>query len=135
MVYPDLAEAEREYGMSGIRAMLQHNGLVHLELEGLPNWWADGPLREQSDEIRRALLAAAEQLGARHIKVTPDDSGTPWSREQWAKEFAALAAQAHDVNPSIAADVEHRIRILTASKTPRYSNERKGGGSQAGTST
>ena len=49
--------------------MLQHNGLVHLELEGLPNWWADGPLRAQSDEIRRALLTATEQLGARHIKV------------------------------------------------------------------
>jgi sugar phosphate isomerase/epimerase len=97
MVYPDLAEAEREYGVSGIRAMLQDNGLVHLELEGLPNWWADGPLRAQSDEIRRALLTAAEQLGARHIKVTPDDSGAPWSREHWAKEFAALAAEADDV--------------------------------------
>ncbi len=68
----DLPAAEQEYGLSGIRAMLDDNGIVDLELEGIPYWWEDGPRREESDRIRHALLNAAEALGARHIKVTPD---------------------------------------------------------------
>ena len=66
----DLPAAEKEYGLSGIRAMLDDNGMVDLELEGIPYWWDDGPRREESDRIRRSLLRA-EVLGARHIKVTP----------------------------------------------------------------
>jgi sugar phosphate isomerase/epimerase len=92
----DVAVAEREHGWSGIRTMLADNGIVHLELEGLPDWWSGGPERVRSDELRRFLLAAAEALGARHLKVTPDISGAPWEPGHWAAEFARLAAQAAD---------------------------------------
>jgi sugar phosphate isomerase/epimerase len=74
----DLAIAEREHGPSGIRAMLTDNGIVHLELEGLPDWWSGGPERARSDELRQFMLTAAEALGARHFKVTPDTSGASW---------------------------------------------------------
>ena len=50
----DLPAAEEEYGFSGIRTMLDDNGIVDLELEGIPYWWDDGPRREESDRIRRA---------------------------------------------------------------------------------
>src|SRR3954453_11984072 len=92
----DLAVAEREHGLSGIRAMLTDNGIVHLELEGLPDWWSGGPERARSDEVRRFMLTAAEALGARQLKVTPDTSGAPWDADHWAAEFALLAAQAAD---------------------------------------
>jgi sugar phosphate isomerase/epimerase len=70
---------------------------VDLELEGIPYWWDDGPHREESDRIRRSLLTAAEALGARHIKVTPDGDDGPWDPAHWAAEFAELAAQAEGV--------------------------------------
>jgi sugar phosphate isomerase/epimerase len=92
----DLAVAEREHGLAGIGTMLADNGIVHLELEGLPDWWSGGPERARSDELRRFLLAAAEALGARHLKVTPDTSGAAWEPEHWAAEFARLATQAAD---------------------------------------
>jgi sugar phosphate isomerase/epimerase len=92
----DLPDAVAKYGLSGIRTMLDDNGIVDLELEGIPYWWDDGPQREESDRIRRALLAAAEALGARHIKVTPDGDDAPWDAGHWAAEFAELAAQADD---------------------------------------
>jgi sugar phosphate isomerase/epimerase len=38
LLHQDLATAEREYGMAGIRSMLEDNGLIHLELELLTNW-------------------------------------------------------------------------------------------------
>jgi sugar phosphate isomerase/epimerase len=90
----DLAVAEREHGLPGIRAMLADNGVVHLEVEGLPDWWDVGPERARSDEVRRFVLTAAEALGAHHLKVTPDTSGAPWDAGHWAAEFALLAAQA-----------------------------------------
>jgi sugar phosphate isomerase/epimerase len=92
----DLAVAERDHGLAGIRAMLADNGIVHLELEGLPDWWSGGPERAASDELRRFMLTAAEALGARHLKVTPDTSGAPWEPDHWAAEFARLAGQAGD---------------------------------------
>jgi sugar phosphate isomerase/epimerase len=93
----DLAAAEQKYGLSGIRAMLDDNGIVDLELEGIPYWWDDGQRRKESDRIRYALLTAAEALGARHIKVTPDGDDGPWDPDRWAAKLAELATQADGV--------------------------------------
>jgi sugar phosphate isomerase/epimerase len=92
----DLPAAEHEYGLAGMRTLLDDNGIVDLELEGIPYWWDEGPHREESDEIRRALLRAAEALGAKHIKVNPDGDNAPWNRAHWAAKFAELAAQAEN---------------------------------------
>jgi sugar phosphate isomerase/epimerase len=75
--------------------------MVDLELEGIPYWWDDGPRREESDRIRHDLLRAAEILGARHIKVTPDGDDAPWDREQWAAQFAQLAGQAENAGTKL----------------------------------
>ena len=93
----DLPAAQEEYGLRGIRTLLDDNGMVDLELEGIPHWWDDGPRREESDRIRYHLLHAAEVLGARHIKVTPDGDDAPWDRGHWAAKFGELAAQAEGV--------------------------------------
>ncbi|MFI6579214.1 sugar phosphate isomerase/epimerase family protein [Nocardiopsis sp. NPDC050513] len=94
LLYADLVEAEREYGLPGIRTLFEDNGLVHVELEFLTDWWTDGPRRAASDAVRRDLLRAAETLGARHIKIGPDVEDGPWDLDRWAGEFAALAEQA-----------------------------------------
>jgi sugar phosphate isomerase/epimerase len=99
--YADLVAAEREHGIGGIRSMFEDNGIVHLELELLTDWWTDGPLRRASDKVRRDLLSAAEALGARHIKVGPDVTDAPWDRDRWVSEFAALAAEAHDAGTKV----------------------------------
>jgi sugar phosphate isomerase/epimerase len=93
----DLPAAVAEYQLTGIRAMLADNGIVHLELEDIPYWWDDGPRRRESDRIRHGILEAAEALGAGHIKVTPDGDDGPWDRGHWAAKFAELATQANDV--------------------------------------
>ncbi|EFL20583.1 sugar phosphate isomerase/epimerase [Streptomyces himastatinicus ATCC 53653] len=97
LLYADLVEAERAYGLAGIRSLLEDNGLVHLELELLVDWWADGPRRAASDAVRRDLLRTAEALGAHHIKIGPDVEDRPWDPDAWAEEFAALAAEADGV--------------------------------------
>lgn len=93
----DLPAALAAYGLGGIRAMLADNGIVHLELEGIPRWWDERAQREESGRVRHLVLDAAEALGARHLKVTPDGDGGPWDRGLWAARFAELAAQAQGV--------------------------------------
>jgi sugar phosphate isomerase/epimerase len=93
----DLPAAVAAYGLTGIRTMLTDNGMVNLELEGIPHWWDDGVHRQESDRVRHDLLAAAEALGARHIKVTPDGDDGPWDPGLWAAKFAELGAQAQGV--------------------------------------
>jgi sugar phosphate isomerase/epimerase len=93
----DLPAAVAAYGLSGVRTMLADNGMAHLELEGIPYWWDLGAKRQESDRVRHSLLEAAEALGARHIKVTPDGDDGPWDRAVWAARFAELAEQAQGV--------------------------------------
>lgn len=93
----DLPAAEETYGLSEIRSMLADNGMVTLELEDIPRWWDDGPAKDESDRVRHSVLRAAEALGARHLKVTPDGDAAPWDRGHWAAKFAELAAQAEGV--------------------------------------
>src|SRR5215203_6201603 len=69
LLHADLVEAEREYGLAGIRSLFEDNGLAHVELELLTDWWTQGPRRAASDAVRGNLLRAAEELGARHLKI------------------------------------------------------------------
>ena len=93
----DLPAAVESTALSGIAKILADNGIDRLELEGIPYWWENGPRREESDRVRRSLLEAAEALGARHIKVTPDGDDGPWDRALWAAKFAELATQSDGV--------------------------------------
>ncbi|WP_328931299.1 MULTISPECIES: sugar phosphate isomerase/epimerase family protein [unclassified Streptomyces] len=97
LLYVDLVEAEREYGIAGIRSLFADNGIDHVELELLTDWWADGPRRAASDTVRTGMLRAIEALGARTFKIGPDVADEPWELDVWAKEFAVLAAQADGV--------------------------------------
>jgi sugar phosphate isomerase/epimerase len=101
LLHIDLVAAEREHGLAGIRSLLDDNGLVHVELELLTDWWTDGPRRHRSDAVRGKLLEAAQALGARHVKVGPDVSGEPWDYDRWVAEFAALAGDARQAGTRI----------------------------------
>ncbi|MGW2964056.1 sugar phosphate isomerase/epimerase family protein [Streptomyces sp. NPDC001220] len=102
LLYADLVAAEEQYGLAGVRALFADNGLDHIELELLTDWWADGPRRTASDAVRRDLLRAAEALGAHHLKIGPDVEDGPWDFDVWAEEFATLAAQADGAGARLA---------------------------------
>jgi Xylose isomerase-like TIM barrel len=140
----DLPAAEREYGLSGIRAMLDDNGMVDLELEGIPYWWDDGPRRAGSDAIRHALLDAAEALGARHIKVNPDGDDAPWDPGHWAAKLAELAAQADGVGTRLGIEffpwsniknLHAGLRLVEAAGHPASDPARRASSSTCGTSS
>jgi len=94
IVHADLVEAERTLGYSTLRRTFEANGIRHVEVEMLTDWYTNGARREASDRKRADLLKAAEDLGARHIKIGGDISSHPARWEVFVEEFAALCEQA-----------------------------------------
>ena len=102
IVHADLVAAEATLGFDGIAARLESNGMVHLELEMLNDWFATGARRQVSDRVRLDLLRAAEQLRPRHIKAGSETDGHDWPWDQLVEAFAQLCRQAAEVGTRIA---------------------------------
>lgn len=101
LVHADLEEFTRTRPITDLRLMLSDNGIEHLELELIENWWAEGPEREASDRVRRDIFAAAEAIGVNTVKVGPDTTA-PAEPAQFAESFAALAAEAAEHGTRVA---------------------------------
>lgn len=76
-----------------MKQILDDNGIRHVELEFLTDWFLEGERKKQSDIQKQKLLAAAEALGAHHVKVG-DFSRQKCSMPQLIESFAALCADA-----------------------------------------
>ncbi len=93
--HADLMKSVAAYGYPEMRAILDGNGLRHLELEALGDWWRDGAEREAADLIRRDLLHAAGELGARHVKLYGPLSPKPEDTvERMREAFADIVDEA-----------------------------------------
>jgi sugar phosphate isomerase/epimerase len=113
LVHADLVAAREQYGLTEMRRIFDHYGMAYVELEFLGDWWTTDERRASSDRVRRDLLNAAELLGARQIKVSPDLSDERWDIDHWASEFSALAAEAADAGTRVALEFMPMTNIRT----------------------
>jgi sugar phosphate isomerase/epimerase len=91
--HADIVEIRTRYSFRDMRQILGDNGMVHVEVEWLLDWFTTGARRAVSDQTRALLLDAAEALGARHIKI--GDLGNDCADiPQMTEEFALLCKQA-----------------------------------------
>jgi sugar phosphate isomerase/epimerase len=89
----DLAHTLERRSLKEMRRILDDNGIKHVELEFLTDWFLDGERKRKSDKTKRMLLTAAEALGARHVKVGDFDMQViPMPR--LIESFSALCADA-----------------------------------------
>ncbi|KPH64045.1 sugar phosphate isomerase/epimerase [Novosphingobium sp. ST904] len=107
------ANVER-LGFPEMRRILEVNGIRHIELEFLIDWFLDGERRTASDGVRKLMLDAAEGLGARAIKIGPGvgaDINNPTEAEMTPNiplmqdAFAILCQDAAKVGTSIAMEL------------------------------
>jgi sugar phosphate isomerase/epimerase len=56
LLHVDLMAAVTKPSLHEIKSMLKDNGMIHVELEFLIDWFADGARRQASDAKRRDLL-------------------------------------------------------------------------------
>jgi sugar phosphate isomerase/epimerase len=83
-----------------MKMILDDNGMKHVELEFLTDWFLDGARKAESDNRKRRLLEASNVLDAKHVKVGDFyNTGCPMSRIIDA--FAALCKEADDYGATI----------------------------------
>jgi sugar phosphate isomerase/epimerase len=93
--HADLANTLKKRSLKDMRKILDDNGIKHIELEFLMDWFEDGEKKKQSDATKKMLLEAASALGARHIKVGEfERSSCPMPK--MIEAFAALCKDAAD---------------------------------------
>ncbi len=100
LIYSDLVRSRERLGYSGMRKLLESHRLS-LELEFLVGWLADGDELAVAEAMFAELLIAANELGARHIKVGPDMQAKQWPLEHMCKRFARLCRRAAECGTGI----------------------------------
>jgi sugar phosphate isomerase/epimerase len=99
--HSDLEHVLKRRALKEIKEILDGNGLKHLELEFLGDWFRDGKEKRESDLRKNMLMEAAEVLGAHHIKVGDFyKKKTPMSK--LIESFAALCTEAEQRGTRIA---------------------------------
>jgi len=92
--HADLVHVRRTHTLREMRQILDANGIQHVEIEFLADWFLDpGERRTESDATRQLLFEAAAALGARHIKVG-DFFRTQVAMPKLIEEFARLCKEA-----------------------------------------
>ncbi|HZO21279.1 MAG TPA: sugar phosphate isomerase/epimerase family protein [Steroidobacteraceae bacterium] len=68
--HADLEHVQKTYTLPQMKRILDDNGMKHIEIEFLADWFLPpGERRAASDQRRQFLFDACEGLGARHLKV------------------------------------------------------------------
>lgn len=121
LLHADLMAVSNRLGHSEMRRILDANGIYHVELEFLSDWYAQGRARAESDMVRKDLLEAAEALSARCIKIAPSiDEPSLYNvaldMPRMIESFAALSREAAKYGTSIALEIMpfSNIRTLSA---------------------
>jgi len=91
--HSDLDRVREKYSLREMKQILDDNGIRHVELEFLGDWFLDGERKKQSDIRKQKLFEAAEVLRAYHVKVGDfyQEKCTP---ERLVESFAALCREA-----------------------------------------
>lgn len=103
--HADLEHTLQQHSLKEMRQILEDNGITHLELEFLTDWFLDpqkdSERKKQSDLRKHELFSAAEALGAIQVKVG-DFFQEKCPMNRLIESFAALCKEAADHGTRIA---------------------------------
>lgn len=91
--HADLEHILKTRSLAEMKQLLDDNGITHIELEFLIDWFLEGERKKKSDICKRLLLDAAEGLQAHHVKVG-DFFQEKASMPRLIEAFAGLCAEA-----------------------------------------
>jgi sugar phosphate isomerase/epimerase len=127
LVHADLVAAKETIGLGTLARILTDNGIKHVELEFLDDWWTSGPSRHASNAVRADLLAAAPVLGVEHIKIGAGLAGASVPPDLLARSFDDLATEAATAGVRIAVEpapfsclptIQAGVRLITEVANP-----------------
>jgi sugar phosphate isomerase/epimerase len=114
--HSDLNHVLERCTLPEMKQILDDNGIKHVELEFLTDWFLDGERKKKSDIQKRNLLKAAEVLGARHLKVG-DFFQESCPMPRLIEGFQALCAEAADHGTRVGFELMPFAMIRTLEET------------------
>ena len=98
--HTDLECCLQRRSLQEMKQILDDNGMKHVELEFLTDWFLTGARKAESDSRKRRLLEASAALHAKHIKVG-DFYSSVCPMPRIVEAFAALCKEAEDYGATI----------------------------------
>ena len=98
--HTDLEHVSHNITLKEMKKILDDNGIKHIELEFLTDWFITGTRRNESDRRKKILFEASEVLNAKHIKVG-DFYKTLCPMHQIVEAFAKLCSEAENYGATI----------------------------------
>jgi sugar phosphate isomerase/epimerase len=105
LVHNGMIATVDQIGYPAMKSILEQNGIKHIELEFLVDWYHTGERRRQSDKVRRELLEAARALGVRSIKIGPGIGEDSADIDLMVNEFTVLCQQGAEVGANIVLEI------------------------------
>jgi len=120
--HADLDHILERRTLADMKRILDDNGMKHVEVEFLTDWFLTGEKKKHSDERRKMLLSAAETLHAKHVKVG-DFNREPCTFDHLVESFAGLCADAAKHGTSIAFETMGAAVVSTLGDSLRMVSE------------
>ena len=102
--HTDLEHILQHRSLQEMKRILDDNGIKHIELEFITDWFLDGARKAESDSRRKRLFEASEILQAKHVKVG-DFYNSTCSMPLIIESFAALCAEAEKYGATIGFEI------------------------------
>jgi sugar phosphate isomerase/epimerase len=102
--HTDLEHDTLHRSLKEMKQILDDNGIRHVELEFLTDWFLDGSRKEESDQRKRRLFEASAALNAKHIKVG-DFYSSSCPMPRLVEAFAALCKEAEEFGATIGFEI------------------------------
>jgi sugar phosphate isomerase/epimerase len=102
--HTDLEHILQYRTLKEMQKILDDNGMKHIELEFITDWFLDGARKAEADSRKKRLFEASEALHAKHIKVGDFYNSTcPMSRI--IEAFATLCKEAENYGATIGFEI------------------------------
>jgi len=125
----DLEHILERRSLKEMKQILDDNGMKHLELEFITDWFVEGERKKRSDRVKQMLFTTAEALGARHVKIGDFDMQTT-PMPKLIESFSKLCAEAANYGTNILFEliVDAMIRTLPETLEMVQGADAKNGG-------
>lgn len=113
LFHADIVADSARLGLPTMRQILSDNGMEHVELEIVGDWYADGARRVRSDFVRRNLFGAAQELETSCVKAFGDVAGGKCPMDRLIAEFRSLCDEAAQAGARVALEYMPFTNIRT----------------------
>ena len=102
--HTDLEHILQHRTLKEMNKILDDNGIKHIELEFINDWFLEGARKAESDSRKKRLFEASEALHAKHIKVG-DFYNSRYPMSHIIESFAALCTEAERYGANIGFEI------------------------------